>query len=113
MIQTAFLEGFICDEHLAIDATHFESRDAAKLSKKIEPAPHKRGRKSKEEREDWLKRPAEIKANQSTYEKEIRHQLDTPLKTLRQDAPTEPNWGIKKNSDGKNTFWFGLKGISQ
>jgi len=22
----------------------------------------------------------------------------------------EPNWGIKKNSDGKNTFWFGFKG---
>ncbi|MEA0565794.1 hypothetical protein U2H26_21675 [Lysinibacillus irui] len=38
------------------------------------------------------------------------HQLDTPLKTLWQDAPIEPNWGIKKNSDGKNTFWFGFKG---
>ncbi|MFJ8091114.1 transposase [Lysinibacillus sp. NPDC095746] len=24
--------------------------------------------------------------------------------------PIEPNWGIKKNSDGKNTFWFGFKG---
>ncbi|UPW83802.1 transposase [Lysinibacillus sp. Ag94] len=23
--------------------------------------------------------------------------------------PIEPNWGIKKNSDGKNTFWFGFK----
>ncbi len=32
LIQTAFLEGFLCDEHLAIDATHFESRDAAKPS---------------------------------------------------------------------------------
>ena len=24
--------------------------------------------------------------------------------------PTEPKWGVKKNSDGKNTFWFGYKG---
>ena len=53
---------------------------------------------------------AEIKANQSTYEKEIKDQLDTPLETLWQDVPIEPNWGIKKNSDGKNTFWFGFKG---
>ncbi|MGY3190284.1 mRNA-degrading endonuclease YafQ of YafQ-DinJ toxin-antitoxin module [Lysinibacillus sp. TE18511] len=36
--------------------------------------------------------------------KEIKDQLNTPLETLRQDAPIEPNWGIKKNSDGKNTF---------
>ncbi|MFB7159974.1 transposase [Lysinibacillus sp. NPDC056232] len=111
LIETAFIEGFLCDEHLAIDATHFESRDAAKPSEKKEPAPpKKRGRKSKEEREDWLTKQAEIEANQSTYEKEIRHQLDTPLETLWQDAPIEPNWGIKKNSDGKNTFWFGFKG---
>ncbi|MEY9978604.1 transposase [Lysinibacillus sp. RC79] len=111
LIETAFIEGFLCDEHLAIDATHFESRDAAKPSEKKEPTPpKKRGRKSKEEREDWLTKQAEIEANQSTYEKEIRHQLDTPLETLWQDAPIEPNWGIKKNSDGKNTFWFGFKG---
>ncbi|MGA4516273.1 transposase [Solibacillus silvestris] len=24
--------------------------------------------------------------------------------------PLEPNWGIKKNSDGKNTYWYGFKG---
>ena len=24
--------------------------------------------------------------------------------------PIEPKWGVKKNSDGKNTFWFGYKG---
>ncbi|KOS63744.1 IS1182 family transposase, partial [Lysinibacillus sp. FJAT-14222] len=111
LIQTAFIEGFLCDEHLAIDATHFESRDAAKPSEKKEPAPpKKRGRKSKEERNAWLTEQAEIKANQSTYEKEIKDQLDTPLETLWQDVPIEPNWGIKKNSDGKNTFWFGFKG---
>lgn len=111
LIQTAFIEGFLCDEHLAIDATHFELRDAAKPSEKKEPTPpKKRGRKSKEERDAWLTKQAEIKANQSTYEKEIKDQLDTPLETLWQDAPIEPNWGIKKNSDGKNTFWFGFKG---
>jgi len=55
LIQTAFIEGFLSDEHLAIDATHFESRDAPKPSEKKEPAPpKKRGRKTKEEREDWL-----------------------------------------------------------
>ncbi|RKJ45749.1 IS4/IS5 family transposase, partial [Butyricicoccus sp. 1XD8-22] len=104
-------EGFLCDEHLAIDATHFESRDASKPSRKNDSAPpKKRGRKSKEERATWLTEQAEIEANKSTYEKEIKHQLDTPLNILWQDAPIEPNWGIKKNSDGKNTFWYGFKG---
>ncbi|WHY48249.1 transposase [Lysinibacillus pakistanensis] len=111
LIQIAFREGFLDDEHLAIDATHFESRDAVKPTEKKEPAPpKKRGRKSKEEREDWLAKQVEIEANQSTYEKEIKDQLDTPMVTLWQDAPIEPNWGIKKNSDGKTTFWFGFKG---
>ena len=31
------------------------------------------------------------------------------LETLRTDVPIHPNWGIKKNSEGKNTFWFGFK----
>ena len=34
LIQTAFLEGFLCDEHLAFDATHFEARDASNLLRK-------------------------------------------------------------------------------
>ena len=38
LIQTDFIEGFLCDEHLAIDATPFESRDASKPSEKKEPA---------------------------------------------------------------------------
>ncbi|HWL23338.1 MAG TPA: transposase [Ureibacillus sp.] len=111
LIQTAMVEGFLCDEHIAIDATHFESRDASKPSeKKDSPSPKKRGRKSKEERAAWLTEQALLEVNQSTYEKEIRHQLDIPLKTLWYDALIEPNWGIKKNSDGKNTFWYGFKG---
>ena len=47
LIQNAFLEGFLCDEHLAIDATHFESRDASKPSEKKEPAPQKTRTKNK------------------------------------------------------------------
>jgi len=110
LIQTAFIEGFICDEHLAIDATHFESRDAAKPSEKKEPTPpQKRGRKSKEEREDWLAKQAEIEANQSTYEKEIKHQLDTPLEHCGKMRPSN-RIGVSKNSDGKNTFRIGFKG---
>lgn len=42
LIQTAMTEGFLSDEHLAIDATHFESRDAAKPSEKKEPTPPKK-----------------------------------------------------------------------
>ncbi|CAM5222846.1 IS1182 family transposase IS662 [Ureibacillus acetophenoni] len=111
LIQTAMAEGYLHDEHIAIDATHFESRDASKPSeKKVSTLPKKRGRKSKEEHAAWLIEQAEVEANQSTYEKEIKHQLDTPLETLWHHAPIEPNWGIKKNSEGKNTFWYGFKG---
>lgn len=110
LIQNAFVEGFLCDEHLAIDATHFESRDAAKPSEKKETPPKKRGWKTKEEHAAWLAEKAEIEANQTTYEKKIEHQLETPLEILWADAPIAPQWGIKKNSDGKNTFWYGFKG---
>lgn len=111
LIQTVLAEGFLSDEHIAIDATHFESRDASKPSEKKEPVPpKKRGRKSKEEQVAHLAEQTEIEANQTTYEKEIKHQLDTPLNVLFQDAPIQPMWGIKKNSEGKNTFWFGYKG---
>ena len=48
LIQSVITEGFLTDEHIAIDATHFESRDAPKPSEKEKPAPpKKRGRKSK------------------------------------------------------------------
>lgn len=110
LIQSAFTEGFLDDEHLGFDATHFESRDASKPSEKIETPPKKRGRKSKEERAAWLAEQAEIEANQTTYEKKLEAQLTIPLTTLWQDIPIEPKWGIKKNSDGKNTFWYGFKG---
>lgn len=111
LIQTAFIEGFLCDEHLGFDATHFESRDASKPSEKKEPvAPKKRGRKTKEEHAAWLAEQAEIEANQTTYEKKLEAQLTISAETLWQDIPIAPGWGIKKNSDGKNTFWYGFKG---
>ena len=110
LIQTAFTEGFLEEEHLGFDATHFEARDAAKPSEKKETQLKKRGRKSKEERAAWLAEQAEIEANQTTYEKKLDAQKTIPLKTLWQEIPIEPKWGIKKNSDGKNTFWYGFKG---
>lgn len=110
LIQSAFTEGFLKDEHLGFDATHFEARDAAKPSEKKDTQPKKRGRKSKEERATWLAEQAEIEANQTTYEKKLEAQLTIPLTTLWQEIPIEPKWGIKKNSDGKNTFWYGFKG---
>jgi len=111
LIQTAFTEGFLCDEHIAIDATHFESRDASKPSEKKEKVPpKKRGRKTKEEQAAYLAEQAAIEANLTTYEKTLEAQLLIPVETLWQDVPIEPHWGIKKNSDGKNTFWYGFKG---
>ena len=43
------------------------------------------------------------------YEKKIEAQLDVPLAALRSEVPTDPKWGVKKNSEGKNVFWFGYK----
>lgn len=111
LIQTAFTEGFLVDKHLGFDATHFESRDASEPTDKKEVAPlKKRGRKRREEHAAWLSEQAEIEANLSTYEKKLEAQLTMPTDTLWRDIPIEPKWGIKKNSDGKNTFWYGFKG---
>lgn len=110
LIQTAFSEAFLDDEHLSFDATHFEARDASKPSEKKEKIPKKRVRKSKEECAAWLAEQAVIEANLTTYEKKLEAQLTIPTTTLWQDIPIEPKWGVKKNSNGKNTFWFGFKG---
>lgn len=111
LIQIAFTEGFLCEEHIAIDATHFESRDASKPSEKKEVVPpKKRGRKTKEEQAAWLAEQAEMEAKLTTYEKKLEAQLVIPTETLWEDIPIEPHWGIQKNSDGKNTFWYGFKG---
>lgn len=44
------------------------------------------------------------------YDKKIEAQLDVPLTELRTEVPQDPTWGVKKNSEGKNVFWFGYKG---
>jgi len=111
VVLQAITEGFIIDDTIAIDATHFEARDQAPpKEEKPKPQPKKRGRKSKEEREQWLKEQAEKEANLPLYDKKIKAQLDVPLAELRTEVPQSPRWGVKKNSAGKNEFWFGFKG---
>lgn len=111
LLHQAITEGFITDDTAAIDATHFEARDQAPpKEEKPKTEPKKRGRKSKEEREQWLIEKAEHEANLPIYEKKIEDQLDVPLAELRAEIPQDPQWGVKKNSEGKNVFWYGYKG---
>ncbi|MDP7980796.1 transposase [Bacillus sp. WLY-B-L8] len=110
LLLQAIQENFITDDVVAIDATHFESRDqATPQEKKPKPEPKKRGRKPKAEQEAFQKEKEAQENQKNTYEKTIKDQLDVSLKTLRTEIPLRPNWGIKKNSEGKNTFWFGFK----
>src|SRR5699024_4929670 len=110
LILQAIQEGFITDDTVAIDATHSEARDQAPTKKeKPKTEPKKRGRKPKAEREQWLKEQAEKEANMSIYEKKIEDQLDISLNELRKEAPIDPKWGVKKNSEGKNVSWRGYK----
>ncbi len=66
----------------------------------------KRGRKPKAEQEAFKLEVQERENQKSIYEKTIEAQLPISLETLQSEAPLEPNWGIKKNSEGKNTFWL-------
>lgn len=105
IILKAIEEGFIIDDTIAIDATHFEARDKVPSKTTQEkPKTKKRGRKSKADREQWLKEKAEKEANLPLYQKKIEAQLQAALSELRQEIPKDPQWGIKKNSDGKNVF---------
>jgi transposase len=111
VILQVISEGFIMDDTVAIDATHFEARDQAPpKEEKPKPEPQKRGRKSKEERDKWLMEQAEREANLPLYEKKIEAQLHVPKNVLRDEVPQHPKWGVKKNSEGKNVFWYGYKG---
>lgn len=111
ILHQAILEGFVFDETIAIDATHIEAHDQVPVKEdKPKPEPKKRGRKSKEEREKCLQEKAKSEQNLPLYEKPIEVQLDASLQELRSSAPIIPKWGIKKNSEGKNIFWFGDKG---
>jgi transposase len=110
LLHQAISEGFITDDTVAIDATHFEACDKAPLKEEQPQAePKKRGRKSKIEREQWLIEQAEREATLSIFEKKIEDQLTVPLSELRSKVPQSPQWGIKKNSEGKNVFWYGYK----
>lgn len=111
VVNQAINEGFIIDDTVAIDATHFEARDRAPTKKveKIKSTPKKRGRKSKKEREQWLKEQAKIEAKLPLYKRKIEVQLDASLDALRTEIPQDPEWGIKKNSEGRNVFWYGYK----
>ncbi len=111
VVLQAIAEGFISDETVAIDSTHFEARDQAPpKEEKTKSESKKRGRKSKEEHDQWLVEQAEREANRPLYEKKIEAQLDVPLHVLRDEVPKHPKWGVKKNSEGKNVFWYGYKG---
>jgi transposase len=80
LLYQAISEGFITDDTAAIDATHFEARDQAPpKEEKPKDEPQKRGRKSKEEREQWLIEKAEREASLPLFEKKIEDQLDVPL----------------------------------
>src|SRR5690606_18533474 len=103
--------GFITDDTVAIDATHIEARDQAPAKQEREKqAPKKRGRKSKAEREAWLKQKQEEEEQKPIFEKEIAAQLSETFHHLRDQMPLDPQWGVKKNSDGKNIFCYGYKG---
>jgi len=56
VIKQALEEGFITDDTVAIDATHFKARDQAPPKQgKEKPELKKRGRKSQAERAQWLR----------------------------------------------------------
>lgn len=106
----AIEEGFITDENIGFDACHFEARDKAPTTeKKPKPEPKKRGRKKKEEKEQYDQQKRVEELNMTLYEKPIAAQLDVSQEELRSEMPIEPTWGIKKNSEGKNVFWYGYK----
>src|SRR5699024_2543707 len=45
--------------------------------------------------------------SEASYSRFIEVQLPATLLELRQEVPKAPQWGGKKNSDGKNVFWYG------
>lgn len=110
IILQAIEEGFITDNTVAIDATHIEARDKSIASKKEKVLPKKRGRKTKAEQVKYQQEKQQREEQLTLYEKPIEAQLDASLEDLRLKVPRNPQWGIKKNSDGKNVFWYGYKG---
>lgn len=110
ILLQAIQEGFVDDENVAIDASYYEARDRASIQeKKPKPEPKRRGRKKKEEKEQYDLKKREEETNKPLFEKPVADQLDVSLKELRTQMPIEPAWGVKKNSEGKNEFWYGYK----
>ncbi|GAA3332822.1 hypothetical protein GCM10020331_094430 [Ectobacillus funiculus] len=109
LLLQAIQEGFITDDVVAIDATHFESRDqSTPQEKKPKAEPKKRGRKPKAEQEVFQKEKNKNDINRKPCTKKtIEDQLDVDLETLRTTVPIEPNWGIKKKIVKGRTH-FGL-----
>ena len=106
LVNQSMAESFITNDTLAIDATHIEARDQAPVKQEKEkPKPKKRGRKSKAKREAWLAQKQEEEQQKPIFKKDIAAQLSETFDVLRDEMPLEPQWGIKKNSDGKNVFW--------
>ncbi|MCM3082242.1 IS5/IS1182 family transposase, partial [Brevibacillus invocatus] len=69
LLLQAIQEGFVNDEAVAFDATHFESRDrGVAKEKKPKAEPKKRGRKTKAEKEIYDKKKQEEEAQKSLYE---------------------------------------------
>jgi transposase len=116
LVQQAFQEGFIDASAVALDATHVEARDRMPEKKKddteqlaTELPKKKRGRKSKTEREQWLRDQLELEENRPLFEKKVEAQLPYSYDELVKEIPLSPAWGIKKNSECKNVLWYGFK----
>ncbi|GED17494.1 Transposase DDE domain-containing protein [Aneurinibacillus migulanus] len=43
------------------------------------------------------------------FEQKIEKQLDRTFGELQKEMPNAPRWGIKKNAENKNVFWYGYK----
>ena len=112
IIHDAINEEFIKTPNIAIDSGHFEARDQSpsKKEEQSKPEPKKRGRKTKAEHAQWLKEKEAKEASLFIFEKKIEDQLDVPYDELHDQMPLNPAWGVKKNSEGKNVFWYGYKG---
>lgn len=138
LIAHAYQEGFITGEKVAVDATHVEARDASSPARSRKPKvgaaplqteiafefstdsivqpetepvkPKKRGRKSKEEREQWLQEQADIESAKNAFEKNLQGMLSHSLDEIETHTPQHPSWGTKKNTDNKKIFWYGYKG---
>lgn len=111
VITQAVAEGFITDDTVVIDATHFEARDQAPpKEEKPKTEPKKRGRKSKEEREKWLAEQTEKEANLTLFEKKMEVQLDAPLDDALKFLKNR-NGALKRTAKAKMYFGLAIRAI--